>query len=451
MKKISIILAALATAFAVSCNKEAADIDTPDPSVPAGMKEVTISASIDDTATKTSYDAAGKFSWTKGDQISILASDNNFYTFTAKESAATSAFTGQIPEDCTIGRFSYFPASENHTYDSATWYSYFSIDEYRDMNGLASADIPMYGLKGEDDSFSFTHLTGAIQLTFTNIPANINEVEISVKSASLKYSGLWKISTGDWNWSAAVSEIDSELTYTRKVPVKNNTAQLYLPYKGQVWAASTINITGYDESENEIILLTDKALKGNGTAIERAQVVPYKELVLNNLAVIDWDDENVLTDVLSADATKRLALKELKLIADSHYLYARLICSKVEFEAIEAAYRYLGFFFCDVTDGTTGNGYYGWWNNAIGNVEYLAEHAGSFVEETLSLNFNGSSIDTKTEVSGDDIYWYLAFPRSSHEVLSGNKVYVAFFLNKNWDPTGALPDKYANMLEVTLP
>lgn len=424
----------------------------PPPTAEDGFKTVTITADIADADTKTSYDDTdGKFSWTKGDQISVLASDNNFYTFTATETAATSAFTGVLPANVELGRFSYFPASENHTYDSDTWYSYFSIDEYRDMNGLASADIPMYGLKGDDDSFSFKHLTGAIQLTFTNIPANINEVEISVKSESLKYSGLWRISTADWNWSAAGSEIDSELTYTRKVPVKNNTAQLYLPYKGQVWAASTINITGYDESENEIILLTDKALKGNSTPIERAQVVPYKELVLNNLAAIDWDDENVLTDALSANATKRLALKELKLIADSHYLYARLICSAAEFNAIEAAKRFLGLFFSDVTDGTSGSGYYEWWNNAIGNVEYLAEHAGSFAEETLSLNFNGSSIDTITEVSGEDIYWYLAFPRSSHAVLTGDKVYVAFFLNNDWDPVGALPDKYGSMLEVTLP
>ena len=128
-----------------------------------------------------------------------------------------------------------------------------------------------------------------------------------------------------------------------------------------------------------------------------------------------------------------------------------MICSAAEFNAIEAAKRFLGLFFSDVTNGTSGSGYYEWWNKAIGNVEYLAEHAGSFAEETLSLNFNGSSIDTITEVSGEDIYWYLAFPRSSHAVLTGDKVYVAFFLNNNWEPVGALPDKYASMLEVALP
>ena len=37
MKKISILFAALAAAFAVSCNKEN-PIETPDTSAPAGMK-----------------------------------------------------------------------------------------------------------------------------------------------------------------------------------------------------------------------------------------------------------------------------------------------------------------------------------------------------------------------------------------------------------------------------
>ena len=63
MKKITVILAALAAAFAVSCTKETPEAQLPqDQDAPAGMKQVTITASIEGADTKTSYDAAGKFS-----------------------------------------------------------------------------------------------------------------------------------------------------------------------------------------------------------------------------------------------------------------------------------------------------------------------------------------------------------------------------------------------------
>ena len=61
MKKINFILAAFAAVFALSCNKEITNVQTPDDSVPAGMKMVTLTAGIDAAETKTTYDANGKF------------------------------------------------------------------------------------------------------------------------------------------------------------------------------------------------------------------------------------------------------------------------------------------------------------------------------------------------------------------------------------------------------
>lgn len=456
MKKISILLAALAAAFVVSCNKEN-PIETPDTSAPAGMKQVTITASIEGAETKTSYDADGKFSWTKGDEVSVLASDNKFYTFVATTSGAKTELVGKIPDDASLGRFAYYPASDNHTYDSATWYSQFSLEEYKDLKGRFSAEIPMYGLKGENDKFTFKHLTGAAKLTFTNIPKDVTEVEISVKNEKCKFSGLWKVSTGSWGWSSASTEVDSELTFTRKVPVSDNTAILYLPYRGGIWYSSTINIIGF-KGDDELHLLKDKKMKGNATEFEVAKVVPYTPLELPDyvpaadFSKVDWDVDHVLTEILPTSASSsRQALKELKLVADSDYLYARLKCSAAKFAETQS--NYLGAFFYDVTNGS-GDGYWSWWNSAAGNTEYEGEHIGSFEEGTsnLVMTFNGNSIDSLTETIEDDIYWYIAFPRNSHPLLSASgKVYTAFILYKDWGQTGALPDKYYNMLEVTLP
>ena len=96
MKKYAFILAAICACLVLSCTKENPKFEEENAS-PA-MKTVTITASIDDVLTKTSYADGTTFSWTKGDQISVYCSDGNFYPFTADETGATSTFTGSIPE-----------------------------------------------------------------------------------------------------------------------------------------------------------------------------------------------------------------------------------------------------------------------------------------------------------------------------------------------------------------
>ena len=187
MKKITVILAALAAAFVVSCTKETPETQLPqDQNAPAGMKQVTITASIEGADTKTSYDADGKFSWTKGDKISVLGSDNVFYTLTAEQTNASSVFTGYIPEGCKLGSYAFYPADVNHKYEN--WTPYYHLPAYKDLTDGFSADLPM-GAKGSDGKYAFTHVTGALYFTFTNIPEDIVAVEISVKNSDLKFSG----------------------------------------------------------------------------------------------------------------------------------------------------------------------------------------------------------------------------------------------------------------------
>ena len=246
MKKFAYVIAALAAAFAVSCTKET-PLETPNTDAPAevGMKEVTITASID-PETKTSYDADGKFSWTAGDQISILASDNNFYTFTTKESGASVAFSGQLPEGVDLGTYALYPASDVHYFEN--WQPYFGIDKYKDLTSSFSADLPMTAQKGENDTYSFKHATSALYFTFTNIPDGIKAVEISFENESLQFSGRHKAYYAE-PWSLEFSEsgnTDDDRMFIRKVAVNNNTANVYLPFKGTLW-------NGYDNIINIVI------------------------------------------------------------------------------------------------------------------------------------------------------------------------------------------------------
>ena len=55
------------------------------------------------------------------------------------------------------------------------------------------------------------------------------------------------------------------------------------------------------------------------------------------------------------------------------------------------------------------------------------------------------------ETADDAIVWTMAIPRSAHAVLAANEVYLGALVMEQWEPCGAMPDKYADMLKVTLP
>lgn len=454
MKKFAYVIAALAATFAVSCTKET-PLETPNTDAPAevGMKEVTITASVD-PETKTSYDADGKFSWTAGDQISILASDNNFYTFTTKESGASVAFSGQLPEGVDLGTYALYPASDVHYFEN--WQPYFGIDKYKDLTSSFSADLPMTAQKGENDTYSFKHATSALYFTFTNIPDGIKAVEISFENESLQFSGRHKAYYAE-PWSLEFSEsgnTDDDRMFIRKVAVNNNTANVYLPFKGTLWNGydNIINIVGYDADGNEVELLKDKLMPGKDQQVKTlGEVIPVAPLVLNNLNNVDW--ENALTSTVDP-ASDCLRLKELKVATDKYYMYVRLNASLADTFAGD----YLDIFLSD------GNGatevWWGWSTKGTNSYSIgLSEHKGEVDKATGNLTkmrfMLGETrvyLDFVSEVSGEDAYWYIVVPRDYLEPYTyDGKVYVSFLLWNSWTPYGVIPTKGTSMLEVTLP
>ncbi len=459
MKRFAFIFAAFAACFAVSCNKEMPESVTT-PTVQDGFKTVTITADIADADTKTSYDADGKFSWTKGDQISVLASDNNFYTFTATETAATSTFTGVLPVDVELGTYALYPASEVHYYDSENWQPYFGIDKYKDLTGTFSADLPMTAKIGENNAYTFKHATSALLFTFTNIPSKVVAVEISFENESLQFSGRHKAYYAE-PWSLNFLETgntDDDRKFVRKVSVENNTAKVYLPFKGTLWGGydNIINIVGFDAQGNELVLLENKLMPGNDLAVKTlGQVIPVKPLALNNLSVVDWESENVATSVIDHTA-QYSQVKELKVCVDDYYMYVRLNAS---FTATYAG-DYLDVFLSD-GEGES-NVWWGWATKGTDNYTVgLSSHKGAINKTTgelESMEFvlpdqTEVDIDIQTKLSGEDVYWYLAYPLTYIEpyISTENKVYVSFMLWNSWNPYGVIPTINTNMLEVTLP
>ncbi len=456
MKKNLVLFAAFVACAAISCSKavepvkennEPAQQEETTPT--HGMRTVTITASIDD-ATKTSYAADGTFSWTAGDKISVLGDDDNFYTFIAKSTASSSVFTGTLPDGVSLGSRAYFPADAGHTTTQ------FNIPKEKNLVGNPSADIPMIGTKGEGDSFSFTHCAGAAQLTITNIPDGIESVQISIVNASLSLSGPFTIKEdggGHYYWEP-LGKTDDRDTFIRKVTVASNSAQVYLPYScdssyGNLWAASTISVIGYDALETSTTLLTGKTMGALGT-FTRAHIKPLTPLILSNLSRVNWEDAGVVTSNLNPSDSRK-CLTELKVIADSYYMYVRL---KGPEDISDYVGNYLDVY---LSDGQLGGGHYSladnnkYWSTE-GDIVYREEHKGTITSSSLSMTINSKSVETKTENDGTTIYWYLALPRSAHSLLSSTgTVYVGFVLWNGWDVTGVIPTKYSSMLSVSLP
>ena len=441
MKKISMILAALAAAFAVSCTKEAPETQLPqDQNAPAGMKMVTITASIEGADTKTSYDADGKFSWTKGDKISVMGTGYGFYTLTATSDGPTTTFTGWIPEGVTLRQEAFYPADEATNRTDGSYY--FNIPMYKDLSQSFSADLPMGAYSGTAN-YEFKHITGAALLTFTNFPAEVETAEISIVNARLKLTGIFNayLSSGLWTWNSKADVPEEERTLIRKVPVVNGQAQLYMPYNGSLWwdYTSMVNIKGYDAAGNEYVLLKDKKMKPDEATAVRGVVKKYAPLALPdyvpavNWNKVDWTGENAVSPTAEG-------FTDVKVVADEYYLYAR-IEAPITF-AWDKLYYYMG--------RGEGSNALSWAWTTTAALTYNYEGAASL--DALTLKYNGVTIDTKVETEGDNAYWYMAFPRNAHDITKEDgEIYFTLMGYVGGGFAGVAPLRWGPAMTVTLP
>ena len=167
-------------------------------------------------------------------------------------------------------------------------------------------------------------------------------------------------------------------------------------------------------------------------------------------AVDVWAGENVVSyDLPEGASSSRQVLRNIKYVADANNLYVKLQASASLFAEKKCAY--LGLMLFDKINGTAGSGYWGWWNGAKGDVEFNKEHAGNFTGTDLVVKVGETDVVAVTETDGDSLVWTMTIPRSADAVMSGTELYLGVLVMEAFEPCGALPDKYADMLKVTLP
>ena len=434
MKKTFVLFAAFVACIALSCNKISEEVVDPE----TGMKTITITATIDES-TKTSYaDGTGVFSWTAGDEISVLCTDGNFYTFSATSTGSSSTFTGSIPGGESIGDRAYFPADAGHTADS------FNLPYYKDITGHDSADIPMFGTKvGSTSSFSFSHCAGAALLTIRNIPDGITSVTITVASThstdpayNYKLSGLFYIHTAYPKWDGAYATAANENIYSRKVSVSSHTAKLFVPAPAGAnnWVPNKLTVTGHSGG-GDVVLLSDKSMAALGI-IERAHVTPLSPLGVCQLGFIDWSDAGVqVFEAGGAGSNTGDRIQQWKATMDADYLYFYYKILKEKIKWVDDPGTYVGsqstiYIGLDLDNNTTtgsSDSYAGmtaegweatvevrpWSGTTKGSPEVIpGENASSYIDRPVGTTL-GAKVSQYCTFDATYAYLEIAIPRSA--------------------------------------
>lgn len=335
MKRYAFYLLIMAVAAVAACQKQN-DINTTE--TKDGSYVYTVNASIDNTESKSDYDADGKFSWTEGDAISVLfhnGEDNKFFTLNRTSGTGNSAtFSGTITEGYTIGSsdnsgkiWALYPASTSHTYThGGSGRPAFDIPAVNDLSGSNfSANLPMYDLLDAEGDFSFKYLTCGYKFTINNLDVSKIRVDITNKK-SYYLSGDISMSSGPYlSFGNAGDHTSKTISYICDVTAKTAVFYVACRYAAESFQPD-ITITDYNTGYTIKTLSASKA----GAAIDaKGKVQPISisapgtgSPFVSTLG-INWFTDGTIASV-DGDAE---GVKFIKGTADASYVYI-MFCIK---------------------------------------------------------------------------------------------------------------------------
>ena len=218
--------------------------------------------------------------------------------------------------------------------------------------------------------------------------------------------------------------LDEDVVLTISADYNTITAE---PFSIGGW----INVSAYSAEKQE---------KNAGTVTPE----PEPEAPAIDFAGLDWASAAVAVNGESATSDSKM--KEISAFGDDEYLYVRLTTA----QGLPLGADHLGLSFCD------GEGskqvWWGW--TTTGTNTYYGEHMGEIDADgkLTGMSFGDAEVICHTEVSGESVTWYLAFPRESVEqyVSAKGKIYVSALLFNAWSEYWAAPARGGAMLAVTL-
>lgn len=472
MKK-SFILAAIAAAACLwSCAKKEEKL----PPAPEGYKIITIEATRSaeeqgpaGAPSKTSYAGEVTFSWTAGDQISVLCNDGNenfWQTFTAESTAAVSRFTATVADNVNMGpldgskKVALFPASANHVYTSESDISFHlpAEKDFRSTSGRhASADVPMFAWGDGDDNYAFANITGAVKFSFSGVPTATAKM-VFRNTCHLKLNGTYPLSLSsdarNVSWSATSTETASEETVTMYGDVTSGNVSFYVPYAtGTLWAYNVLTLS---DPESGTVLYNNNSVGQIPVTKNSIAVTPTLPIAVPSFTSaygIDWSG---ITASENANDSYP-AITKMKATGDANYLY---IYMEVDASAVVKDHVYDHYFNIYLSNPSGATKYWGSTPcSVMGGAAWAVSSGNQSFTNWDSTNFSTNLVD-----SFGTWYYEIRIKRSFDSILAaGGEVGVAVvlddvyydgssFLNLNsHTPYGIIPTRGTGMYTVDLP
>lgn len=334
MKQIHLSWLLMAAAVMTACDKQSA-IEAP---VNENESYVfSLKATSPDIETKTEYSATGAFSWSAGDQISVIfnnGTENKYFTLTTSDNGATANFSGPIDAGYTIGELStgtkiaLYPAGDHKYVAEDSKPVKFNIPAEIDFTtSHYSANMPLYAEGDDDDTFAFQNLACGFKFKFTEVSASKAKLVVQSQN-TYQLSGDIPLHSGPYldNAYADIGSQNGSLTLIANV--EDETVTFFVPFR--YYAPFFPIITLYDADTDEVIY-TNTAKKA-GQINSLGHVQPFSISVTGFVYSfpskygIDWNEETISGEGDSSSTNS--GIKVIKAKADESYLYLYFVVDK---------------------------------------------------------------------------------------------------------------------------
>lgn len=267
MKLSYTIYTALAVMALAACQAKEEALPR-EPEVPEGCKTLQINASYQET--KSAYAGDVTFSWTEGDEISVICNDGTenkwaslmAVTWGSRETTFSAVVQGDVATGSLTGtRMALFPASDLHRYTDDTTIDFY-IPAERDFRDSENTAIPMFAYGDGSDAYAFANMCGAIKFVFEDLPAGVSEVKLVYQSAWEKLNGLFPLINLGGDATAVTWEISSAGSYAERSltlyeDVEGGRVAFYIPFPGGTISEGSSVLLVDANDENNVLFQHD--------------------------------------------------------------------------------------------------------------------------------------------------------------------------------------------------
>lgn len=294
MKRKYSFLAILAALSLVACQVEEAEVlnDTKEEEVTL----TTITAHANEADTKAFVDGL-QVKWSASDVIVVADEDDTEVDFTlnAGENTNSGTFSGDLSGKA-LGNYALYPKSANTDIDGTD-----ALIDYITGWDYGKSEVPMYGIKGVGDTYSFNNIGGAIKVVYSNVPSEAKKFVITEThtGGSEKYiTGTVGISDLDSTPAFDFSGLDGKVVTVNNVSSGDLTLVIPIPtgsgynFNVKLIDASSKTIPGSEKNATGIDIKANKLKAFPTISIPDSKVFFEERFAASTGTLTTWSGED---------------------------------------------------------------------------------------------------------------------------------------------------------------